>query len=425
MAGSSDTQATLAEWVAREAVPFALDAPESFNAAVDTLMGALGGAVELLGMGEALHGGADILTLRNRLFQRLVEAHGFSAIAIESSFPRAHLVNEYAAGRGAAAYDAVQEAGFSHGFGRHEANRELVEWMRRSNAEPGRGVALRFYGFDSPTEMVSSDSPRRLLYAALDYLAALDSAGAQARRERIDALLGQDAAWENPAAMMDPAQSVGRSPAATALRIETEELSAELQMRRPERSQSDADRYAEAVHSAAAARQLLNYHALLAGTSSRRVAELLGLRDAMMADNLVYVLAREQGRGKVLVFAHNSHLQRGRAEWQLGELLNVWWPAGAHMHALMGARYAVIGSAVGVSEANGIAEPEAGALEAQLMAGPGPARFIPTHEGARLPVAEIAALPVRTGSRLNSTYFPLTPRSLTDFDWLAMVDRMA
>ena len=56
--------------------------------------------MELLGFGEALHGGKDILILRNRLLQRLVEAHGYSAIAIESSFPRARVVNEYVSGRG-------------------------------------------------------------------------------------------------------------------------------------------------------------------------------------------------------------------------------------------------------------------------------------------------------------------------------------
>jgi hypothetical protein len=44
--------------------------------------------VELLGSGEALHGGEETLRFRNRLFQRLVELHGYSAIAIESSFPR-------------------------------------------------------------------------------------------------------------------------------------------------------------------------------------------------------------------------------------------------------------------------------------------------------------------------------------------------
>jgi erythromycin esterase-like protein len=129
--------------------------------------------VALLGLGEALHGGEDILILRNRLFQRLVETHGYRAIAIESSFPRAHVVNEYVAGRGPESYEAVRETGFSHGFGRLDANRELVEWMRRYNADPSHSVKLRFYGFDSPTGMVGSDSPRQVLQFVLEYLATV------------------------------------------------------------------------------------------------------------------------------------------------------------------------------------------------------------------------------------------------------------
>jgi hypothetical protein len=35
---------------------------------------------------------------------------------------------------------------------------ELIEWMRRYNADPAHHVKLQFYGFDSPTEMVGSDS---------------------------------------------------------------------------------------------------------------------------------------------------------------------------------------------------------------------------------------------------------------------------
>src|SRR5919201_6608531 len=81
--------ATLDEWIAREATPFSVDSPTTFNAAIDKVIASLGDAVELLGFGEALHGGEDILILPNRLFQRLVEAHGYSAMAIESSFPRA------------------------------------------------------------------------------------------------------------------------------------------------------------------------------------------------------------------------------------------------------------------------------------------------------------------------------------------------
>ena len=417
---------TLDDWILHEAVPFSVDSSETFNASIDRVIASLDESVELLGFGEALHGGEDILIFRNRLFQRLVETHGYSAIAIESSFPRARVVNEYIAGHGPASYEAVQDTGFSHGFGRLNANRELVEWMRRYNAAPSHSVKLQFYGFDSPTEMIGTDSPRQVLHFVLDYLSSIDNDSSQEHRERIDLLLGQDADWENPAASLDPTQSIGLSPAATALRIETEDLISELCARRPELvAKSDKSHYLEAMHYASVARQLLNYHAVLAQNSGDRLVRLLGIRDALMADNLAYMVSFERGRGKVLTFAHNSHLKRGKAQWQLGTDLLTWWPVGSHLNEMFGPRYAVIGSAVGVSDANGIGQPDAGTLEERLTAVPGPVRFIPTHRGQGLPASEIEALPTRSGSMKNPTYFPLTPQSFTDFDWLAVLDSTA
>jgi erythromycin esterase-like protein len=425
---SDPVYTTLDDWILHEAIPFSVDSSETFNASIDRVIASLGDSVELLGFGEALHGGEDILILRNRLFQRLVEVHGYSAIAIESSFPRAHIVNEYIAGRGPASYEAVQDAGFSHGFGRLDANRELVEWMRRYNADPSHHVKLRFYGFDSPTEMTGTDSPRQVLHFVLNYLTSIDSASGKEHRQRIDPLLGLDSDWENPAAMMDPTKSVGLSPAATALRIEAEDLITELHIRRPELvAKSDESRYLEAWHYATVARQLLNYHAVLARQSDagERLVRGLGIRDAMMADNLAYTASRERCRGKVLAFAHNSHLQRGKAQWQLGTDLLTWWPAGAQLGETFGPCYAVIGSAVGVSDDNGIGQPEAGTLEERLTAVPGPVRFISTHKSQGLPASAIAALPTRSGSMKNPTYFALTPQSFTDFDWLAVLDSTA
>src|ERR1700724_1968869 len=86
MTHSALIYATLDDWIAREAIPFSVDALETLNAAADKTIASLGGSVELLGFGEALHSGEDILILRNRLFERLVAEHGYSAIAIESSF---------------------------------------------------------------------------------------------------------------------------------------------------------------------------------------------------------------------------------------------------------------------------------------------------------------------------------------------------
>jgi erythromycin esterase-like protein len=182
---------------------------------------------------------------------------------------------------------------------------------------------------------------------------------------------------------------------------------------------SDQDRYSEAVHYASLARQLLNYHAAVAPKSD--YAGLPSIRDASMADNLADTVDRDRRRGKVLAFAHNSHVQRGKAVWPW----YTFWPAGSHLREVFGSRYAVIGSAVGVSDANGIGRPEAGSLEARLTALPEPAVFIPTHKRRGLPESEVGALPTRSGSMKNPSYVPLAPQSFTDFDWQAVLDSTA
>jgi erythromycin esterase len=416
--------ATLDAWIARHAIPFDPAAPSTLDAAISHLLSALNPATELLALGEPLHGHDPFLLFRNQLFRRLVESHGYTAIAIESSYPRGCLVDNYIAHRSPkASYDAVAETGFSHGFGRQDPNRHLVEWMRQYNADPTRQTKLAFYGFDSPTEMTGADSPRQLLRFVLDYLDAVGDPSAPDRGQRIENLVGRDSDWSNPAASFDAAKSVGLTPAATALRLETEDLIAHLRLNAPPRiSQARAIPHTDAEHAGAQARHLLNYHAGLARPSDDRVAHLLGIRDLMMADNLVHALARERrrGGGKVFAFAHNTHLSRGQARWQLGPHALAWWPAGAHVHHTLGSRYANIGAAVYASEPEGIAPAELGTFETLLAAAPGPARFI--HTG-RTHVTPPGApdLPIRSASTKNSTYFPLTLSSLGDFDALVVL----
>src|SRR5690606_17052532 len=225
-------------------------------------------------------------------------------------------------------------------------------------------VQLHFYGFDMPTGAVGIESPRQVLGFVVDCLAPRTPASAEPSRPRTKPRRGEDAAGATPERTMDPGKSIGLSPQANALRRATEDLISELHSRRPELiAQSDAAQFAEAFHYGAQARQLLNYHA--AHARGAGVGELLGIRDALMADNLAYTVAREQGRGKVLVFAHNAHLQRGKLTvwpaWQraLNAETFAWWPAGAHVDRMIGPRYAVISTALGVSEANEIAQPEA------------------------------------------------------------------
>ena len=371
---------TLDDWIQRQAIPFN-------EVGIDAMMAAMPD-VELLAFGEALHGGEEILMLRNRLFQRLVEKHRYRAIAIESTFPQGRHVNDYITGRGDAANFGEW---ISNGMGLLDANRELIEWMRRYNAD--HAEKLHFYGFDMPLGKGSFASPRFIL----EFVESPDS------RKRIESLLGDDADWENMAVIANPSQGVGLTPRATELRIEIDNLVTDIRIAHPGRS--------EALHYANVCRQLLAAHAALARKGKVGNAEMLGIRDAIMADNLEYILSQERARGKVLVFAHNSHLKRGKATWQMGPITDEWWPAGAHLSRIMGNRYAVIGTGVGVSEENGIDAPESGTLESRFAENV----LIATKH------APATDLPIRTGSVRNPTYFPWTGDSFQDFNWLAFI----
>ena len=70
------TDTSIAEWIAKSAIPFEVDSPGSIDAAADGMVELLGDSVELLGLADALHGSEEILVIRNRLFKRLVTAHG-------------------------------------------------------------------------------------------------------------------------------------------------------------------------------------------------------------------------------------------------------------------------------------------------------------------------------------------------------------
>jgi len=221
--------------------------------------------------------------------------------------------------------------------------------------------------------------------------------------------------------MFDPSQSVGLSTSARELRLAAQDLITDLRIHRPALvARRDPPAYADALHHAALLRELLSAHAALARPGG--YAEMLGIRDLIMADNLEHVVARERGRGGVLVFAGAGHLKRSPMHWHLPPEPDTkeWWPAGSHLAESLGSRYAVIGMALGASADNGIDEPEPDTLEARL-ARAGDALFVPTHRGRPMPLGEIAALPVRTGSTLNPTYSPLSPASLTDWDWLVFL----
>jgi erythromycin esterase-like protein len=381
-----------------------LDDPASLDRALDELLDARAEPPTMLALGEPTHGVKAFPLLRNEILGHLVE-RGYRSIVLETDFFAASIVDDYVCGA-TAEVDAVLATGFSHGFGAVPGNRELVEWLRAHNAGRGPRDRVRFHGFDAPTETAGAPSPRHALSSVTGYLpAALRPASAR----DLDTLLGDDADWTNEAAMYDPAASIGDSDRAHALRIVADDLASTLRRAAPGLRPTDPAGYANAVALARTALGLLRLHAAMASPASDRIATMLSVRTEMMADNLLAIVAKEQRRGPILVFAHNLHLQRARPHLPVGEEDVSWASAGALVELTLGERYAFV-----ATDANPHSVP--GTLQGVLAEA--------TVRRALFPAPALrAALPlsIRTGEPIVPGHLPLNPAELAGADAVIFV----
>ncbi|MFD3523918.1 erythromycin esterase family protein [Streptomyces sp. NPDC058653] len=366
----------------------------------------------LLALGEPTHREEDLLDLRNDLFRRLVEQEGYRTVAIESDCLRGLVVDDYVT-EGTGALDDVMANGFSHpdlGLSRSAANRELVRWMREFNEGRPAPDRVRFAGFDAPLEITHAESPRRSLTALHRCLASqLDAGLLPCTEAALDRLLGADDGWTEPAAMRDPARSVGRSPEARELRLLADDLVALLDERAPQLiAATSRDRWDRARLYGRTATGLLRYHFWMADTSSSRMTRLVGLRDRMMAANLLALAER----GPALAHAHNSHLQRDRSSMRMGGATVEWWSAGALVSARLGTEYAFVATALGTIRHQGVDTPPPDTVEGLLYALPGDRHVV----DARLLATTLADAPPAARVSPYYGYASLDPAQLAGYD---------
>ncbi|MFF3976030.1 erythromycin esterase family protein [Streptomyces sp. NPDC001828] len=371
----------------------------------------------LLALGEPTHGEDTLLDLRNELFRRLVEEEGYRTIAIESDCLMCLVVDDYVT-TGEGTLDDVMERGFSHpdiGLGASPANRELVRWMRAHNEGRPASERLRFAGFDGPLEMAAAACPRGVLTALHGYLSThLGTDPLPCTQQTLDDLLGDDDRWTNPAAMFDPARSIGRSAEARELRLLADDLAALLDSHTPHlTTATSSDGLDRGRLYARTATGLLRYHFWMADPSPNRMTWLVSLRDRMMADNLLALAER----GPTLVHAHNGHLQRNRSTMWMSGLPVEWWSAGALVSARLGKEYAFLATALGTLRHHGVDAPPADTVEGLLYAFPGERHLV---DAPRLATAFADAAPVTRVSPYYG-YASLDPAHLAASDGVVFV----
>ncbi|MEU9120893.1 erythromycin esterase family protein [Streptomyces sp. NPDC048506] len=378
------------------------------------VMGLLQARPRLLALGEPTHGEDTLLDLRNELFRQLVEQEGYRTIAIESDCLMGLVVDEYVT-TGTGTLDEVMEHGFSHGWGTSAANRELVRWMRAHNDDRPASEQLRFAGFDGPLEITGAASPRQALTALHGYLSIRVEADLlPCTAETLDRLLGTDDRWTHPAAMMDPAQSVGQSAEARELRLLADDLVAMLDTQTPHLiTATSREEWDRARLYGRTATGLLRYHFWMADTSPARMTWLVSLRDRMMADNLLALAER----GPTLLYAHNGHLQRDKSSMRMGGRPLEWWSAGALVSAHLGEEYAFLATALGTIRHQGVDTPPPDTLEGLLYALPEDRYIV---DASRLATALDDPRPVPRVSPWFG-YAPFDPAHLADSDGIVFV----
>lgn len=216
---------------------------------------------------------------------------------------------------------------------------------------------------------------------------------------------------------MDPSRSIGASADVQQLRLITDDLQWLLACEAPRLvAGGSRDELWDAELGARTAAGLLAYHAAMAEHSPRRVARLLSIRDAMMADNLCAMADREARRGPTLVFAHNEHLHKGAIRWQLGDLDLRWHSAGALLATRLENDYTVIGSAIGAAPHQGITRPATDTVEGWLSTLSPEAHLVPADDLASATENTEAPLQPRPRASNNHGYFPLNPGALRELD---------
>ncbi|MFX1764995.1 erythromycin esterase family protein [Paraburkholderia sp. A1RI-2L] len=273
---------------------------------------------DLVLLGEATHGTAEFYRMRAEITLRLIGECGFDTVAIEGDWPDAWRINRFVQGVGAddatSALDDFER--FPEWMWRNREMRDFIAALRELNAARPRRQRAGVYGLDLYSLYRSAD-------AVIRYLEAVDPHEAALARERYAAL---DHVRE--AQTYGYAVALGARPAARAGAVQ--QL---LQLRAGEfeyLSRDGTDALDAQFFAEQNAQVVVNAEAYYRGMFSSRL-NTWNLRDAHMA-NTLFALARYRvrrgGSGKVVVWAHNSHLgdarateSRRRGEWNLGQIV--------------------------------------------------------------------------------------------------------
>ncbi|HEX8678995.1 MAG TPA: erythromycin esterase family protein [Chthoniobacterales bacterium] len=251
-------------------------------------------------IGEASHGTHEFYETRAELTKRLIAEKGFRCVAVEADWPDALRVHRYVSGDSEDA-DARSALGdftrFPHWMWRNIVVLEFVEWLRTWNQGHERTQA-GFYGMDLYNLHGSISD-------VLQYLEGVDPAAARRARDRY-------ACFDH---FGDPQMYGFAATKGIAESCEDDVVEQLMELRRRSTellAAQEPGSAAELFYAEQNARLVANaeryYRSMFGGRASS-----WNLRDEHMAGTIQSLMNQLDGGGKIVAWAHNSHLGDARA----------------------------------------------------------------------------------------------------------------
>ncbi len=263
------------------------------------------GDAHIVLLGEASHGTHEFYQTRAEITKLLITQKGFNAVAVEADWPDAYRVNRYVRGMsddvdGREALGNFQR--FPVWMWRNQDVLAFVEWLQTYNSGKTHQQQTGFYGLDLYSLYTSVE-------AVINYLEKVDPEAAKRARDRY-------ACFEQ---FIDDEQAYGY---ATGFQLspscEQGVISQllDLQQHAADYTQRDGYRASDDFFFAEQNARLVKnaeeyYRTMFVGDASS-----WNLRDQHMTETLAALLVHLKGQnqmGKIVVWAHNSHLGDARA----------------------------------------------------------------------------------------------------------------
>ena len=329
---SAQDAAGVTQWIRAHLEPINSSTADS-SVRLSALANIVSGA-RIVGLGESVHHTHELLELRSRLTRELVERHNYRAVAMETGYADALLLESWLREPSAAEPDLALALPYAHD-GEYEEIRDALRWMKRYNSAQPPERRVRFIGIDLSNGGGALRPPFERVW---EYLDQLEPDVARASRDRLVPVLERLGSGYSRTAKQrfDSLSNDDRA----LLDRELVSLREQLARRRTanERSSYAVERD-RASHALDVATQTLGFL-----RSDPR--DPTNPRDHALASNVEWALASLPADTKLIVWAHNAHVQKQPIDVPQMNMARPAISMGELLSERFGGGYRAIGTAV-------------------------------------------------------------------------------